>query len=1051
VSAVHVQLFGRFQVRCAGDEVPPAAFGGRKVRTLLRILAIRRPDLVPHGVLAEALWPGRMPADPAGNLAVLANRARKALGDPGLIVTGAGGYALGECTVDVAQFRAAVEAAGAAGQDHAAVLRACVAALALWGEPLVEDRDAEWAREERERLNRAWLEVVERGARAALALGDARRAVALASELVSAEPLRESGVLLLARALAAHGDPAAALCRIAALRTRLAEELGVDPAPEVQRLQLALLRGEMPAFKGVAAPAPVPIRAPVFAELAFVGRDEELARVQAGLVSPGLVTLAGPAGSGKSRLLAELSRTMSVPLIAARAFLPERAEAWSLARSLLREALAVDPEAADGLPRRAREALSGLLPELATGPPIALDGESRRALVSAGAVRLFEAATHAEAVLVVDDLQWADPSSVMLLGSVLARLPRLGAVLAFRPEELSAGLLDELRSAGGESVEVLLGGLPTVAVQRLVGDPDLARAVLEGTDRTPFAVAELLRELVARDAITAAPRGGWTVRAADVATLAVELGRAGQRRAVARRAARQTGKRGEVLAFVALLARETPARVIAAAAGLEQASVLAELSALDRAGLVRLGEGGWASGHDLVAETVTEALPGGERGRLHALLARALDAEGADLSEVAHHHRQAGDAGAAAEAYRRAAEGALDAHATREAHALSSAGLDLQPRSSVRAGLLAVRAEAAAAHGDLAPAIADLRESIATSEAGPPRARRLARLAMLTFGSQDMLPAAELAELALVEAADDSGARAAVLETAAILDMNSGRRERAEGRSEEAVGIYRSLGDARGVARILDGRAMATFLDGGIADAVEVFARVAQLFTDSGELLRVVTPRSTRGHGLVFMGRPGEGLTETTAALRLARDLDAPEGQAYALWHRSEALSGLGRAAQAEADAREALAIATTLGHRGWMATAYRALGIALASRGELDDAADSFTASAAVAGESLGLFASWAAAQAALVAIARGELAGVDAMVARALALGPPLGHYEARLAQVELAAARADPHCPSIAARALAHARQGGHAVSARRLAELAGAAAQPGVLNG
>jgi tetratricopeptide (TPR) repeat protein len=479
--------------------------------------------------------------------------------------------------------------------------------------------------------------------------------------------------------------------------------------------------------------------------------------------------------------------------------------------------------------------------------------------------------------------------------------------------------------------------------------------------------------------------------------------------------------------------------------------VLTELSALDRAGLVRLGEGGWATGHDLVAETVTEALPGGERGRLHALLARALDAEGADLSEVAHHHRQAGDAGAAAQAYQRAAERALAAHATREAHALSSAGLDLQPRSAVRAGLLAVRAEAAAAHGELAPAIADLRESIATSGAGPARAHRLARLAMLTFGSQDMLPAAELAELALVEAAADSGARAAVLETAAILDMNSGRRERAERRSEEALGIYRGIRDAKGVARILDARAMATFLGGGIADGAEVFARVAQLFTDSGELLRVVTPRSTRGHGLVFMDRPSEGLSEATAALRLARDLDAPEGQAYALWHRSEALSGLGRAQEAEADAREALAIATALGHRGWMATAHRALGIALTSRGELDDAADSFAASATVAGESLTLFASWAAARAALVAIARGELAGVDAMVARALALGPPLGHYEARLAQVELAAALGDHDCPAIAARALARARQGGHAVSARRLAALAGAAAQPGVPNG
>ena len=47
-----LQLLGRFQVRRDGEEVPPAAFGGRKVRTLLRVLAVRRPDLVPHEVLA---------------------------------------------------------------------------------------------------------------------------------------------------------------------------------------------------------------------------------------------------------------------------------------------------------------------------------------------------------------------------------------------------------------------------------------------------------------------------------------------------------------------------------------------------------------------------------------------------------------------------------------------------------------------------------------------------------------------------------------------------------------------------------------------------------------------------------------------------------------------------------------------------------------------------------------------------------------------------------------------------------------------------------------
>ena len=99
-----LQLLGRFQVRRDGEEVPPAAFGGRKVRTLLRVLAVRRPDLVPHEVLAEALWPDQQPADPAANLTVLVTRARRALAVPEAVVTGPGGYALGPCTVDVAEF-----------------------------------------------------------------------------------------------------------------------------------------------------------------------------------------------------------------------------------------------------------------------------------------------------------------------------------------------------------------------------------------------------------------------------------------------------------------------------------------------------------------------------------------------------------------------------------------------------------------------------------------------------------------------------------------------------------------------------------------------------------------------------------------------------------------------------------------------------------------------------------------------------------------------------------------------------------------------------------
>jgi hypothetical protein len=74
-------------------------------------------------------------------------------------------------------------------------------------------------------------------------------------------------------------------------------------------------------------------------------------------------------------------------------------------------------------------------------------------------------------------------------------------------------------------------------------------------------------------------------------------------------------------------------------------------------------------------------------------------------------------------------------------------------------------------------------------------------------------------------------------------------------------------------------------------------------------------------------------------------------------------------------------------------------------------------------------------------VALARGDPAAAESFVDRALALGPPLGHYEGRLAQVELAAARADSRCAPMAAAALKIARAGGHTVSIPRLAELAG----------
>ena len=299
------------------------------------------------------------------------------------------------------------------------------------------------------------------------------------------------------------------------------------------------------------------------------------------------------------------------------------------------------------------------------------------------------------------------------------------------------------------------------------------------------------------------------------------------------------------------------------------------------------------------------------------------------------------------------------------------------------------------------------------------------------MGAHDPARAAELAELALVEAGDDAAARAVALETAAILDMNLGRAARAAERAEAALALYRALGDGAGVARILDGRAMAAFLDGRITEAVGLFGRVAGLFEDSGDLLRVVTPRSTRGHALVFHAEPEEGLAETSAALQLARDLGTPEGQAYALWHRSEALSALGpgrrgRGRRAGGAGRRPCGRPPRLDRdRPGGRSASRCRRRSGSTRPARRSAE-----SAQAAGETLTLFASWAAARCALVAVALGRLD--DAARVGATGRWPPgrrWGTTRRGWAQVELAAARGTDDC-AVAGRGRVAPGRGGRA---------------------
>lgn len=249
-SRVEIRLLGCFQVARAGQPVSRGSFGGRRPRQLLQILLMHRGSLVPKDVLIEALWPGRGPADPGANLGVLVSRARHALGEASLILSRPGGYLyVGDdrSWVDTEAFAREAERGrlALASGNAAAAVQAYQAALRLWkGDPFMENMYAEWAQDFRRRFALLHEEALAGLARASLELGHATTAVDTARQLSQQAPLREEGHVLLMKALAAGGDPAAAIGVFHAWRHRLANELGVDPSREARDVFQRILRHE---------------------------------------------------------------------------------------------------------------------------------------------------------------------------------------------------------------------------------------------------------------------------------------------------------------------------------------------------------------------------------------------------------------------------------------------------------------------------------------------------------------------------------------------------------------------------------------------------------------------------------------------------------------------------------------------------------------------------------------------------------------------------------------------------------------------------------------
>jgi DNA-binding SARP family transcriptional activator len=677
------------------------ALGGIKPRAVLAVLLLHPNEAVSAERLALALWGEDAAAGAVKTVQVHISRLRKALGDPERVATTPVGYCLrvGPGELDAERFELLVQdgrLALAAGEVEraAAVLRS---ALSLWRGPALEDVAYEpFAQTEIARLEEQRLAALEARVDADLASGHHAELLGELQQLLTAHPTRERLVGQLMLALYRCGRQAEALETYRGARQQLIDEVGVEPGPELHRLQEAILRhdasleplaapsapshgvsepaggrappsaaGTDPAANGapVAAPPPVfpmPAVTPRTIEGAFVGREACLEQMRSrwkesrdGHTS--LVLLVGEPGMGKTRLATRFGDEVHGE---GAAVLYGRADAERLhTYQPFAEALnhLVAHAGADFVSevQHELEILNRLFPNLwpqVSTPTAPVDKDTLRYQVFEAVVSvLTRASVRWPLLLVLDDLHWADKLTLLLLRHVLrhAEGTRLLVVGTFRDVEVARDhplidLLGDLRRERRYD-RLKIDGFDQEATHALVADrfgaevtPAFVRRLREQTDGNVFFIEETVRAL--SDSRTAR---GVVVDADALEGLGVPEGVA---EVIIRRAQQLSSLASTLLTagsvvgpsfrlgIVEQLVDAGPDEVVAAVEESVTAGLVVEVP--DRVDV-------FSFSHALVREVLYAQLTATRRVRLHHRVAKVLEQlaerEPVNLAELAHH------------------------------------------------------------------------------------------------------------------------------------------------------------------------------------------------------------------------------------------------------------------------------------------------------------------------------------------------------------------------------------------------------------------------------
>jgi DNA-binding SARP family transcriptional activator len=658
-------------------------------RRLLAIMALHSPRRLRSEWLADVL------DITPGGLRTSVSRVRATVGT-GMLETTSTGYALvGD--VDTALFcRAVADAAGADDRVHA-----LQQALALWNGPALEEfLGEEWADGEIARLTEIHAGTVDDLADALIEARRSPDAVPLLEEQIARYPYRDRPRGLLIRALASEGRQADALRAFQQYRSLLIDEFGTDPSPDVVRIERRVATGwdgiesastasAVRETDDAAEVVDVPLANVLAHRIQLVGRAEELEALASELElarTSGLrcVVLSGEAGIGKTTLLAAFAQASVSSARATVAY--GRCDETGVPLQPLRRVLTACVEHApvELLTEHVRlygGELLRICPSLSvrvttTPSATASDDATERFLAfEAASDLLHRIAVARPLVVMLDDLQWAEPTALLLLRHLARALAGAPVLFVLSSRDSGEHSSDGLRLAltefdRGETRRLQLVGLDgnelndlVSATSSIADTPEpaqVAQALRAQTAGNPLYASQLIRHW----AETGFDRDG------DLDTVPASL-----RDVVWSRVKALGEDATEVLTAASVLGVDFYEDVVIDMVGLPEPVVIDALDAATRGGLL-IDAGSVRRSlrfvHALVANALYADVGPSRRARLHGLAAHALEksVEGLPPNVVVQLARQCALAGWPAEAQHwstRAGDHALDHLAPSEA------------------------------------------------------------------------------------------------------------------------------------------------------------------------------------------------------------------------------------------------------------------------------------------------------------------------------------------------------------------------------------------------